>query len=112
MADQLWRVIVRSSNGTRCQRCNMRPGHDAHHLVSRSYRACRWLVQNGAFLCRNCHRIVGMDGEENRALAIKLMGAERWEQLNVAKNCHVKVDPLEAAVGLRYEAQKRGIRLT
>lgn len=94
-----------------CERCHLRPVHDAHHMVSRTYRQTRWLVDVGAALCRNCHRIVGMDGEENRLLAHDLVGAERWEQLQVTKHCRGKVDPKAAAVMLRYEAEKRGLDL-
>ena len=116
VADCLWREIVRAGAGgdpgdKPCERCRMRPGHDAHHLVSRSYRQTRWLPDNGAFLCSNCHRIVGVDGEENRALAVRLIGAERWELLNVQKHFKVKPDPLAAAIALRYEAERLGVKL-
>lgn len=99
-ADKLWSLIVRSRSGL-CQRCFLRLGHDAHHLVSRRYKQCRWLLDNSAYLCRGCHMLVGQDGEENRALAIKLIGAERWEQLNIAKACRANVDPVAARVVLQ-----------
>lgn len=99
-ADKLWSLIVRSRTGGRCQRCYWKPGHDAHHLVSRSYKQTRWLLDNGAHLCRGCHRLVGVDGEENRALAIRLLGVERWEQLQVTKHCRAKVDAVAAMVVL------------
>jgi hypothetical protein len=110
VADELWRRIVHAKSEL-CQRCGMRRATDAHHLVSRRYRVCRWLIDVGAHICKGCHMLVTVDGEENRALAIKLVGAERWEQLNIAKNCGAKTDPLAAAVGLKYEASKRGVKL-
>ncbi len=87
----------------------MRPTHDPHHLIGRKKWPTRWLLDNGAPVCRGCHMVVQQDSEENRALAIRLLGDERWEQLQITKNCRGKVDPMLAAVGLRYEAKKRGI---
>ena len=112
VADKLWSVIVRWSLGrARCERCRMRPSHDAHHLISRTYYPTRWLIDNGAALCRGCHMLVTRDAEENRNLAIKLLGMKRYEQLLITKHCKTKVDPVMAAIGLRYEAERRGIRV-
>lgn len=105
-ADRIWSVIIRAQ-APRCQRCNLRPVHDAHHMISRSYRQTRWILSVGAALCRNCHRIVGMDGEENRLLAVRLIGVERWEQLNIAKHCRAKIDPKIAAIVLWNELWRR-----
>jgi len=111
VADGLWREIVRAGAPRPCERCRMRPGHDAHHLVSRSYRQTRWLPDNGAFLCRHCHQVVTMDGEENGILAVRLLGVTRWELLHVQKHFKTKVDPLAAAVALKYEAERLGVKL-
>lgn len=100
-ADKLWSLIVRSRTTGWCQRCSIGRGHDAHHLVSRLYKQTRWLLDNGAHLCRGCHMLVGRDGEENRLLAIRLIGEERWEQLQITKHCRAKVDPLAARVVLQ-----------
>ena len=89
-ADRLWSRIVRSLR-IMCCRCGCRPVADPHHLISRRYRQTRWLVDNGAPLCKGCHMWVQADGEENRALALRLIGAERWEQLQTAKRCGAKV---------------------
>jgi 5-methylcytosine-specific restriction endonuclease McrA len=107
LADALWALIVRSTSPL-CVRCHIRPTAQADHLVSRRYRATRWVISNGAPLCAGCHRLVTSDTYEHVRLAVALVGAERWEQLNVAKFCG-KVAPALAVVALRYEVEKRGL---
>lgn len=106
LADGLWALIVRNRTPL-CVRCRVRPVAHADHLVSRRYRATRWDLTNGAPLCAGCHRLVTSDTHEHVRLAVEYAGAERWEQLNVAKHCG-KADPASAIVALRYEADARG----
>lgn len=107
LADRLWALIVRSTS-RKCARCRWRLTAQADHLVSRRYRATRWVICNGAPLCAGCHRLVTSDTHEHVALALSLVGYQRWEQLNVAKHFG-KVDPATAVVALRYEVEKRGL---
>jgi len=107
LADDLWALIVRSTTGS-CARCHLRPAQQADHLVSRRYRATRWVLSNGCPLCAGCHRLVTSDTHEHVGLAVQHVGIERWEQLNIAKHCG-KVDPATAIVALRYEVEKRGL---
>ena len=107
LADDLWALIVRST-AARCARCRLRPVQQADHLVSRRYRATRWVISNGCPLCAGCHRLVTSDTQEHVLLALQHVGAERWEQLNIAKHCG-KVDPATAIVALRYEVEKQGL---
>jgi hypothetical protein len=51
-----------------------------------------------------------VDGEENRALALRLIGDVRWESLNVQKFFKVKPDPMGSAIVLRREAMLRGLK--
>ncbi len=108
VADKLWSQIVRATS-LLCVRCRMRPTREAHHLIGRTKWPTRWLLENGAPVCHFCHATVGEDSEENRALAIRLVGLDRWEQLQITKHCKVKTDPMLAAVLLRIEAKKRGV---
>ena len=107
LADDLWALIVRSTTGS-CARCHLRPAQQADHLVSRRYRATRWVLSNGCPLCAGCHRLVTSDTHEHVRLAVQHVGAERWEQLNLAKYIG-KVDPATVVVALRYEVEKRGL---
>jgi 5-methylcytosine-specific restriction endonuclease McrA len=107
LADDIWALIVRSTAPV-CVRCKTRATAQADHLVSRRYRATRWVISNGCPLCAGCHRLVTSDTHEHVRLAVQHVGAERWEQLNIAKHCG-KVDPATVIVALRYEAEKRGL---
>ena len=107
LADDLWSLIVRSTSPL-CVCCRMRPTAQADHLVSRRYRATRWVISNGCPLCAGCHRLVTSDTQEHVLLAVQHVGAERWGQLNLAKHCG-KVDPATVIVALRYEVEKRGL---
>lgn len=93
-ADELWSKIVKAEHPI-CQRCGLRPAVAAHHLRGRTKWPTRWRPENGAALCNGCHRLVHADGEENRALGIRLLGSvERWESLVVQSNLSgVKTDP-------------------
>ena len=60
-ADRLWADAVRRHAHYICEDCGSAEGHheplDAHHQVPRRYTSKRWLVSNGAALCRVCHDI-------------------------------------------------------
>jgi len=61
--DKEWSFQVRKKK--RCELCG-RSGElsdfDAHHLVHRANKATRWDINNGACLCKACHRFkVHMD---------------------------------------------------
>jgi hypothetical protein len=85
-------------------------GAQAHHLVSRRYHSTRWVTRNGARLCCKHHMLVTHDGEENRALAHRLIGEDAWRGLNIAKNLG-KVDPMLMVVALRQEIRERGLEV-
>lgn len=106
-ADRLWSLLVRAKS-PRCVRCHVKPVTDPHHLVSRRYRALRWELDNGAPLCRACHCDVGEDGHENRLLAQRLVGAERWETWQQFK-LYAKADPSIAVVALQALVRERGL---
>lgn len=101
--------LIRVLPDRRCRHCRMKPWSDAHHLVTRTHHKVRWRIECGAMLCRGCHDLVGRDSHENEALAVKLLGSERWEQLNVAANMKAKADPYMAAVVLREILDRAGI---
>jgi hypothetical protein len=99
-ADGLWRDLARMQPGDLCDRCRMRPWRDCHHLVSRRYFATRWDPENCARLCSGCHMLVTHDGEENRHLAIRMLGLERWQVMNGIKSSRA-IDVRLVIVGLK-----------
>ena len=52
--DILWAQIVRDNARGVCEMCG-KPGHDAHHAVSRRQSFLRHAVCNGVYLCCGCH---------------------------------------------------------
>lgn len=52
--DVLWAQIVKERAGGICELCG-KPGHDAHHAVSRRQSFLRHDVRNGVYLCVACH---------------------------------------------------------
>ena len=118
-ADGLWALIVRSLT-VACERCHSRPGHDAHHLVTRTKHLTRWITVNGSHLCRHCHETVGRPGTDNELLAVSLIGMAGWQELNAISNGRGKVDidltlmDLDATLRARPrwvvdEAKRRGL---
>jgi hypothetical protein len=104
-ADALWRECIHARGGM-CQRCGVRPGVQAHHLVSRRYHGTRWIPQCGSLLCSGCHLLVGQDGEENRLLALHLVGPKMWSWLNVAK--HGTKTDIAMSIVLLHEYMRGG----
>ena len=49
--DDLWRRVVYKRAGNRCEYCGRGDTLNAHHIFSRSNRAVRWDVDNGACVC-------------------------------------------------------------
>jgi 5-methylcytosine-specific restriction endonuclease McrA len=52
-----WSVAVRRRDG-RCLRCNSKKDLEAHHIEPKNrYPKKAYLLDNGATLCKRCHRI-------------------------------------------------------
>lgn len=55
-ADQLWRRIIAYEFSSRCIICK-RMGTDSHHwMFGRSVLKHRWTINNGVYVCRECHQ--------------------------------------------------------
>jgi hypothetical protein len=106
-ADLLWSFIVRQRSPL-CVRCRLRGTADADHLISRRYRATRWNTEIGAPLCKGCHMLVTSDAAEHVRLGISVMGRDRWELLNLAKDAG-KCDPALAIMALEAEVRAKGL---
>jgi hypothetical protein len=106
-ADRLWSFVVRHKSPV-CIRCHTRPTAQADHLISRRYRATRWSTEIGAPLCAGCHQLVTADTHEHVRLAVLVLGAGRWELLNLAKTAG-KCDPRMAIIALEAEVRAKGL---
>ncbi len=58
-ADKLWTALILrkypACHIKATPRCSSRAYLQAHHVISRRYRATRWDPQNGVGACRHCH---------------------------------------------------------
>jgi len=69
--DKLWAEVIKLRDNYTCQRCGKKykPGDrglDAAHVVSRRYRATRYLPANGVALCTGCHLFLHARPDEFR----------------------------------------------
>jgi hypothetical protein len=115
-ADQLWSMAVRTRDGW-CQgkhafsKTPCAGSLQADHLISRTYRSTRWLLDVGAALCLAHHMYVTEHPLEHVELAVALMGQELYDlrrreamQMNGA-NVDDAIEVLEHLVGVaRVEA--------
>jgi histone H3/H4 len=107
----LFSRVVRMRDSV-CKRCSVRWSKEAHHLIPRSVRRFRYDVTNGAGLCWYCHKKVTEDGDENRALAMSLLGEYEWVRRQCLKG-PCKVDPAMAILILKAERDellRRGVQ--
>lgn len=54
-ADRLFSQAVRERDGWQCRACGSVQGIQCAHIVSRRYRATRWMMANAVALCKRCH---------------------------------------------------------
>jgi len=52
-ADKLWSKTVRS--GGHCEYCGAKENLNAHHLITRGFKAARWNLKNAVCLCAKHH---------------------------------------------------------
>lgn len=84
-ANELWRhLIYRQEPSLICPRCHKRPWHDAAHcFIKGRYAHVRFDLDNGAPLCRVCHREIDSDHEAKWAFFTRYLGQERYNALHL-----------------------------
>lgn len=58
--DELWKNKVKERDNHMCQVCQKKvTGHNcqAHHIIPRGIKTCRWDVDNGITLCYQHHKV-------------------------------------------------------
>jgi hypothetical protein len=110
-ADALWSMVVRARD-RHCRGAAVLPrircvGElQADHLISRTYRSTRWLIDVGATLCLAHHMYVTEHPLEHVDLAVALMGQElydlrRREAMRMdGANVDDAIDVLEQLIGV------------
>lgn len=56
-SDREWSAVVGAMAGFRCQKCGKPAVGNgaAHHIIPRRFKAARFSLDNGIWLCRVCH---------------------------------------------------------
>jgi len=58
-ADRLWGELIHLRDRDVCQFCGKVDGKvDAHHILPRTFKATRWMADNGIIVCFRCHQDV------------------------------------------------------
>lgn len=93
-ANELWRLLIyaKRPDGL-CPRCFQRPWHDAAHIFTKgAYPAMRFELDNGAPLCRACHRRIDSDHKAKELFARAYLGEERYARLDLMSQGRGKCD--------------------
>ena len=69
--DKEWQYAIKG-DGAPCPVCRLRPGVEAHHLISRGVKRFRRETMNGLAVCHECH--------EDRAMILRWLEQNRPEQ--------------------------------
>jgi len=94
--DIAWSLKVREK--CRCELCGVKGtinNFDAHHIKRRGNQSTRWFVENGACLCKGCHRFkVHMDTFTAGILidTLKMERGEDWYK-NLTKRTNETYKP-------------------
>lgn len=94
IANDLWRrqIYAKEPSGI-CPRCFTRRWHDAAHCFAKGpYPGMRFDLDNGAPLCRACHRRVDSDHQAKRAFFLFYLGFDRYMRLELMSQARGKTD--------------------
>lgn len=109
-ANELWRLLIygKEPSGI-CPRCQKRPWHDAAHFFAKGpHPTMRFELDNGAPLCRTCHRRVDSDHIAKTEFFWRYLGPERYARLELmAVARQSKQDLTLTIMYLQQETAKR-----
>jgi 5-methylcytosine-specific restriction endonuclease McrA len=82
-ADRLWGELVHLRDREQCQFCGKTTGKkDAHHILPRTFKATRWLPENGVLLCPYpCHQTVAHGDPFTAVLHYERLRGDRYREL-------------------------------
>lgn len=109
--NERWRrlIYLKAPSGL-CARCAKCEWHDAAHcFIKGRYAHIRFELENGAPLCRTCHRIVDSDHLAKHSFFFSYLGEVRYERLKMMAQARGKTDLRLMARWLDEECKRRGI---
>lgn len=108
---KLWARIIKAKAVSRlCPRCQRRPWiESAHCFIKGKYRALALDLQNGAPLCRSCHRLIDSDHLAKEQFFCEYIGPEAYERLRLRAMSRSKMDLELTLLHLEYVARQVGL---
>jgi hypothetical protein len=108
-ANDLWRRLIYAKEPCgACPRCFARQWHDAAHCWTKgAYPALRFEIDNGAPLCRACHRRIDSDHQAKEDFFRRYIGPVRYEALRLRALARSKAD-LALTIMFLEQATRRG----
>lgn len=94
IANDLWRRLIYAKEPSGiCPRCFTRRWRDAAHCFAKGpYPGMRFELDNGAPLCRVCHRRVDSDHQAKVLFFTHYLGAARYARLELMSQARGKTD--------------------
>lgn len=108
---KLWAKIIKANEPcAMCPRCWARPWVEAAHcFIKGRYRNVCLELDNGAPLCRVCHRIIDSDHLAKEQFFIERLGPDRYARLRLLSLSRSKMDLGLSLLNLESEARDAGI---
>jgi len=102
----LWAKLIKAKEPSGvCPRCYARKWSDAAHcFIKGKYRSLALELDNGAPLCRPCHRAIDSDHLAKERFFVAYMGPDRYERLRLLALTRSKMDLGLSLLSLETEA--------
>lgn len=110
-AQGLWAKLIKAKEPSGiCPMCFKRRWYDsAHCWIKGRYRALALDPDNGAPLCRVCHRIVDSDHQLKESFFMTYMGPSTYERLRLQAIARSKVDLDLMILLLEQDCREKGL---
>jgi hypothetical protein len=106
--NKLWRLLIyaKAPSGV-CPRCLKRAWSDAAHCFTKGrYPHIRFEIDNGAPLCRVCHRIIDSDHLAKREFFERFLGPAIYAALELRAQSRGKADLMLVEIYLRSRVEE------
>jgi len=107
----LWAKLIKAKEPSGvCPACMKRRWvESAHCFIKGRYRALSLELDNGAPLCRACHRAIDCDQHAKREFFVAYIGPDKYERLRLLALARAKMDLGLTIMLLEAESRERGL---
>lgn len=119
--DSIWSKLIRLRSGGKCEYCLEEkreykggPGIwlEAAHIIGRTNRSTRWLLENGKALCSGCHAGYDQHLPIEHEIRCYLIGEDKYQELRKVKKVKASEQVYEVELKkLSDEAKRLNIAL-